>query len=344
MSNKLIRFTTLFFVILTGIVSIIASDDTAGPVIGNALEQLGFNERLAYRWAPIHTQDVDQTGTHSLGGKSDYITNIDYDGDWNTRNNWEHAGDYPLKAYAYYSVVSTSTHWYIVYAFYHPRDWAEELIVSRITEHENDLEGFLAIVRRPPVFAMNDFGKLEGIVTVFHNDFYSYTPAGSPLRDGNENIDGLLKMETYDGNDHPKTAQQARGHGLKAKPYVKIEGGDGIFYFPSGFAQEPSNPNDRNVGYKLLNIFMHDGMWDHRTDPFTFASYGSFAGDDGKDNAAHAPWAWDDKDDGSSLQGGELAVDPAKLVNVYFTGLGTFSTTYRFNEYTGDYCNWPNDC
>ncbi len=62
---------------------------------------------LALRWAPIHYQDVDQTGGHALGGKSDYITRYDFDGDLEGRNNWEHTGNgaYPLSAHAYYSVA-----------------------------------------------------------------------------------------------------------------------------------------------------------------------------------------------------------------------------------------------
>src|ERR1700742_2171591 len=64
---------------------------------------------LALRWAPVHYQDVDQTGSHALGGKADYITRYDYDGDLNGRNNWDNAGNarYPLAAHVYYSVTET---------------------------------------------------------------------------------------------------------------------------------------------------------------------------------------------------------------------------------------------
>ena len=51
---------------------------------------------LALRWAPIHYQDVDATGSHALGGRSDYITKVDYDGDLNGRNNWDRAGNTDL--------------------------------------------------------------------------------------------------------------------------------------------------------------------------------------------------------------------------------------------------------
>ncbi len=35
------------------------------------------------RWAPVHYQDTDVTGSHALSGKADYITAITFDGDWN---------------------------------------------------------------------------------------------------------------------------------------------------------------------------------------------------------------------------------------------------------------------
>src|SRR5688572_24316853 len=83
--------------------------------------------QLALRWAPIHYQDVDATGSHALSGRSDYITKVDFDGDLNGRNNWDRTGQagVSLAAHAYYSVVETATHWYLTYLFYHPRDWTD---------------------------------------------------------------------------------------------------------------------------------------------------------------------------------------------------------------------------
>jgi hypothetical protein len=51
-----------------------------------------------------------------------------------------------------------------------------------------------------------------------------------------------LQLASFSGNPHPVTAQQAKGHGLKAQPYYDING-DGIIYYPSSTAAEvPSNP------------------------------------------------------------------------------------------------------
>ncbi len=298
--------------------------------------------RLAERWAPVHYQDVDQSGGDALRGRSDYITAVDFDGDWNTQNNWENSEitSNAMEAYCYYSVVQTETHWFIIYAFYHPRDWTD-LPDFRLDTHENDMEGLLAIVKRPAQSTPNDYGELLGIITVFHLDFFSYTASDSPLASGQEDIDGTLQMENVPGQLnpgmlHPVTAQEAKGHGLKAYPQVQIEGGDGLKYFPSTeVAEEPSHPNDRFVKYKLVYIFDSGGLWAHVNDSQTFTSGGKFKGDNGVDNSANPPWKWDDHDDGSELIGGELAVDPVKLVRIYFSNLGNFSEDYEFNLYKG---------
>jgi hypothetical protein len=128
---------------------------------------------------------------------------------------------------------------------------------------------------------------------------------------------------------------------LKARPYYDING-DGVVYFPSlGLAEVPSGPDDRDVSYKLIDIFETGGLWDQRANTLLFASFGSFAGDKtggcgsgaiGCDtNAANTPWGWDDSNDGPGR--GALASDPAGLVNTYFNIPEGISTAYTFNQY-----------
>ena len=89
------------------------------------------------------------------------------------------------------------------------------------------------------------FGELKSAVTVAHQDFFAYTPEGSDWTDGGEDIDGVLQLMGYQGGLHPVTAQEAKGHGLKARPYVDIVG-DGVRYFPSlTSAEVPAGPDDR---------------------------------------------------------------------------------------------------
>ncbi len=283
---------------------------------------------LAKRWAPIHYQDVDATGGHALSGKSDYITAINFDGDWVATNNWDNIADYEASAHVYYHVLETSTHWFITYAFFHPRDWENDVLFQSLYEHENDLEGVLMIVEKDET----TYGDLKACVTVAHSDFYSYTPSTSDYKGNEEDIDGTLKMESFNGYLHPVTAQECRGHGLKAYPEYSIDG-DGIIYYPSmdDEAQVPSDNYDTYVEYKLVDVFEEGGLWDQRYNTDLFKSEaGAFLSGYGNGNA-NAPWKWDDGDDTPGQ--GELGTNPAKLTSCYFKNIGLFSYRYTYNNY-----------
>ncbi|GLY00023.1 MULTISPECIES: hypothetical protein [Actinoplanes] len=290
---------------------------------------------LALRWAPIHYQDTDVTGAHALGGKSDMITRYDFDGNLDGRDNWDNAGT-DTAAYAYYSVAETASHFFITYLFFHPRDWVDHPFFE--SEHENDGEGVLLAVEKDG----SDYGILRSAVTVAHSDFFSYAPAGSTWTDGGETIDGTLQMQSspHDAFTHPVTAQEAKGHGLKAYPQYTING-DGLVYYPSTVAETPSGADDRDVRYRLVDVFADGGLWAQRNTGSLFAALGTFAGDTsggcgqgtwscGTDSA-NAPWGWDDGDD--TIARGEIATDPAALSAAYFTVPGTLSRSYTYNPY-----------
>ncbi|MCR3753154.1 hypothetical protein [Lentzea californiensis] len=275
---------------------------------------------LAFHWAPVHHQDTD-----SSGHDADYLSTVDFDGDWNTLNNWENQPQLAkLTGAAYYSVVETSTHWFLVYGFFHPRDWDDRPDPFGTRTHENDLEGALFAVRKDG----SQFGKLEAAVTVAHSDFYSYVPAGSPYRNGSETIDGTLLLV----GGRPATFQEAKGHGLYRWNGGDFPGGDGVVYQPAVTGEVPSGGNDRTVGYRLVNTLETGGMWARRDNAETYSSFGTFRGDNGKDNAANAPWGWDDQNDGAIYRG-YLATDPALVIDRYFSGKGSFSLTYTRNAF-----------
>ena len=62
-------------------------------------------EELAYHWAPIHYQDINKKKAQ---GSKDFITSVDRGGVWDVSRNWDEFGNYPLNAWVYYSVVSTT--------------------------------------------------------------------------------------------------------------------------------------------------------------------------------------------------------------------------------------------
>jgi hypothetical protein len=274
---------------------------------------------LAYRWAPIHYQD-----TSSANSTADYLGPVDYDRDWNTRNNWENLPENSpnLVGTVYYSVVETGTHWFVVYAYFHPRDW------KLLGSHENDMEGLVVAVRKDG----SEYGALEAMVTIAHDNFYSYTPPGSPYTDGAENIDGTVIMQSHDGGSHPTTFQEDRGHGAYRWNGDEFPGGDGVVYFPSRDAAEvPSSGNDRSVAYRLVDTFADGNLWARRASAETFAEWGVFGGDNGRDNAARTAWAWDDHDD--DVGAGLMATDPARLIFTYFGNTSEFELDYTRNRY-----------
>lgn len=298
---------------------------------------------LAYHHAPIHFQDTD-----SDDPKADYITAVNYDNTWSTTDNWDHIFDFPLAAKGYYSVVETCTHWYITYAFYHPRDWGESID----DVHENDLEGIILMVRKDG----STFGKIEGGITIAHSGLFSFVPDGSPLKEG-RTINGKLSFMQFDGSDHPVTSQEAKGHGMKAFPFIGDFSGksdeDGIIYFPNrNIAQVPRSGNDRQVMYQLVDIMQTDGLWDRqlldiklsRNAASVFAKFGGFKGDGSGscgagapvclDDGADAPWNWDGT--GTDSHRGDWALDPANLFEKFYQGLGVFSRQYLSNKYVSD--------
>jgi hypothetical protein len=313
------RLTAVGSVLLAGAALAVVSPSPASAAPTDA--------ELALRWAPVHYQDTD-----SSDYDADYLSKVDYDAEWDTLNNWEHQDDNLalLTGFSYYSVVETATHWFLVYSFYHPRDWEDFPDPFGQFTHENDMEGALLTVRKDG----STFGALEAMVTVAHTDFYSYVPAGGSYTSGRENVDGTLLMQTVNGAAHPTTRQEAKGHGIFGWNGANFPGNDGVVYFPSATAAEvPSSGNDRSVAYRLGDVFAPGGMWARRSDPVTYASFGTFRGDNGADNSANAPWGWDDHNDGGDLPRGMLATDPAYLVSVYFANLGSFSLAYTRNGY-----------
>jgi hypothetical protein len=308
----------------------------AGNTRAQGVADAPFRAELAFRYAPIHHQDVHTRGEHSLRGAADYITAVDFDGDDDASNNWDNAGDprFPLAAHAYFSVVESASHWFITYLFFHPRDWSSTFFE---TEHENDSEGVLLAVARDG----SRFGALRAAVTVVHSDFYSFLPVGSPWSTGRESVDGKLSFMPFAGELHPVTAQQAETHALKAWPYHRIRR-QGVVYYPSlTEAEVPTSPDDRQVSYRLRDMLEPGGLWSRRDNRKLFARFGVFAGNASSGcgqsaiwctkNAARASWGWNDHDDQSPT--GAMASHPAALVRAYFGAREQVSQAYLFNPF-----------
>jgi len=190
----------------------------------NALTQTAkYDHEIAARFAPVFYQGIGDNQ------RSDYITNFDFDGDWRGDNNWDHVANkrYPLKAYVYYSVVETRTHYFIHYAIFHARDYKggatkgkilSELLRDTVkvgsesdptgmaivatVAHENDMEGCLVVVEK----AGNDLARANVVfvTTVAHNKFLKYTA-------GSEKPDAMISIVDH----HPLLYVEPKGHGVR---------------------------------------------------------------------------------------------------------------------------------
>jgi len=101
-------------------------------------------DALLERWAPIFAQEV--SASHP---ERDRPMRVNFDGDWDARNNWRHLSKAHRQqdAIVYVSSVLTDTHAYLTYTLFYPRDWTPFLCVAYIC-HDNDLEVALVVVKR----------------------------------------------------------------------------------------------------------------------------------------------------------------------------------------------------
>ncbi len=286
--------------------------------------------------------------------RSDYIVRFDMDGDWRGDNNWANAPTGSTQAYVYYAAMESETHWFLVYNFFHPRDYSDKCASSAC--HENDSEGLVLTVAKDG----SPMGRVIAMETLAHNKVYSYRASANVGR-GFHGVDGDL--EFFRGS-HPVVFVQAGGHGVYGtgpqSGYSFAEDrflqGTGVTYIYKGFGERPKHPADRLVGYDLLSIYDHWWLPAHasegrrteafgsyyRYEPFgerPVARYDSIAGAfrgrrHGVDKAKPF-WAWHDNESREKglVATGQWALDPAYSVSRNLNLPEPFSLRYVFNPY-----------
>lgn len=307
---------------------------------------------LAAHWAPVWYQDSDDRDY-----LADRIVAFDFDGDTRSDNNWENLtkAGVDLSARIYYSVVETTSHWFILYADFHPRDWATDcspLIPLSEPCHENDLEGAMVVVRKDG----SPFGAFLLLYTEAHNQLHIYTNEAGISAGSTTHLEST--RVTFEGGSHPELYVESKGHGVCALYHSQKDhcehptsgsppefgGGDGLVYRYKGKAETPSSGNDRDVGYALVPL--ESTLWARRKDvcdggctfDTTMVYAGetigkAFDGDTHGDDKANPPWAWDDPDDGPVYRG-DLFFRPAEAVLTHLKGLpAPFSKTYLRNPF-----------
>ena len=307
---------------------------------------------LAEYWAPFLAQET------WFQPKADGPSRFDYDNDWEGDNNWDHLDTGSSQAYVHYAAIETASHWFLIYNVFHPRDYSDKCVVG--TCHENDNEGLILTVRKDG----SEFGKLEVMETLAHNNVYSFVADGR-IRKGAHNVDG--QIEFYAAS-HPVIFVESGGHGIygsttsHAKYDLKTDtfaNGTGMTFVYKGLAERPRHGNDRLVGYELLPIYDHwwkkssDEAWKDRTfdEFYVYTPFGgrpagngrkmggTFLGRKESSNKAKPFWGWHDN---ATLKKklestGQWALDPAYSVarNLTFPAGSEPSADYTFNPYLG---------
>jgi hypothetical protein len=305
-----------------------------GEGIGPAPGELEPTE-VAARFAPR----IYQRLTH---GAMDLIRAPDFDGDWNPDNDWEHLAGGDARAVVYWSLASTRTHWFVTYAWFHPRRAGTGPISGR----PNDFHGCLVVARRGAPRGR----ELEAVLTA---DGATLQLLGGELATPGQ-FHGLAgEVRCVDEAGHPwldleRTHAQlwVRGgdHGV-----VGFNGNDdsdpfsgepGVTYGPGAEPRAPRGERD-SVGFELRSLAE---VLAHAQDPAFVdpASRRRLAGTDrdlptrlrgGRGDASAAPpWAWagsretfhsrPESPGATDLLGGHTWSDPARTAGLMLNWRG----------------------
>lgn len=237
------------------------------------------DREIAARFAPIFRQALGERR------RSDLITNFDFDGDWRGDNNWARAEDksFRLRAFVYYAVSETPTHYFIHYAVFHPQDYKggglrgavlseairegvrlggkydpTGLSQDAVLAHENDMEGCLVVVSKSggddPARASVAF-----VETLAHDRFLKYMTE--------RNARAGFKRARMDGQ-RAILYVEPKGHGISAYDdgdELKSSRGGALEYRFEGRADDAEGRSSGAVGYELLPIF--NTLWPRAQKP-----------------------------------------------------------------------------
>jgi hypothetical protein len=162
-----------------------------------------YHRALAETYAPVIYQEVEQA-------KYDTFTDIYFDGDALITNNLE-STRVANRGTTYWSVVETTSHFFITYLLYYPGRQVNDVEVA-----EHDLTGIQVIVEK---VAGDPFGRLQAFSTFYRetlgrwamtNDFYS----GGVAPVGGANLSGRLPADRVEGGRRVAVFVDAGNHAL----------------------------------------------------------------------------------------------------------------------------------
>ncbi|RME45245.1 MAG: hypothetical protein D6791_11230 [Chloroflexi bacterium] len=305
-----------------------AQEQSAAPDMPASLEA------LARHYAPVIIQ--------AAASDQDFITAVNFDGDWVGSNNWENqpAGD--LSAHVYFSVIETETHWYLFYSLFHPRDYTYDPCAESNGCHENDLESLELVVAKDGSL----YGHPIALLTLAHSHIYLY-PVDQTVKAGALKMAGRARLE----GEHPVVWVQAFGHGIYGTPGIMWPARllyrvrDRVVYRVGEQAEVPAGIPDEDARYQLVSIY--ETLWQHRTEmgpgrlfdqPFNYHGHvlpATLDGGNWQPDKANTPWGYN-QEIGETLLRGDFFLDPAKAFSYFATVEGYLSQRYLFNPYLAD--------
>ncbi|HJQ70773.1 MAG TPA: hypothetical protein VKA70_17495 [Blastocatellia bacterium] len=266
----------VFFILLFAVTLASAQDQPHRPHKDDSPakqeSRQALDKQIAAKFAPVFYQGLGDNP------RSDYITNFDFDGDWKGDNNWRNLDErsFPLRAYIYYSVTETATHYFVHYAFFHPRDYKSGLAKTTIVDtllgeglrraskdppgglaneiamsHENDLEGCLVVAEKR---GDKLTATVQFVETMAHNRFLKYCP-----REARSAACEPIQME----GERPLIFVEPRGHGPSRytgdRQQLKKSISGVLVYRYTGSAEIHPEARGKNIGYDLIPIY--DTFW-----------------------------------------------------------------------------------
>jgi hypothetical protein len=198
----------------------------------------GEGSELSRRWAPLFVQHTSRAHP-----ERDRPLRIDFDGNWDATDDWDHLGKAALAqpAVVYGSAVLTASHAFLTYTLFYPRDWATPWCVPYVC-HDNDLEVLELVVDRARAF------EPSGLVFVETKTHRRYLATR-----GDE--------VALDATGRPLFEVESEGHGLSSVRVDALPEGEVRVYVPPDgqLRAIPSAPAER---YALFSL--HETLWAHR--------------------------------------------------------------------------------
>lgn len=208
---------------------------------------------VVLRWAPVMEQ---QNYSTSPVDRVNVFTKVNFDQDWRTNNN---SMNLPFVSVVdpevYYSLVESTTHYFVGYYLYYPRYGGDE-------EHENDMIGVLMALRKPGLRAEN----VDMILSYSNGKWKQWK-----------------SFKNFSVNSRFMISMQSGTHEIETLGTLSQSGS--LLFYP-----QSSNLHKEQPSYRLTDL---GGLWQRRHDigpGHVFSRWGYFDGYYYTNTAV--PWVW----------------------------------------------------